>query len=110
MTQKDEMLCCIKYCSCIYNNNINNDRDSSSYLYNKKTFYIRATWNLYHALWTRTGLIVIATITDYIYINKGSKAAQIIYLICTVVSTALLVYAVLGLVNLCKLYNILCIS
>ena len=99
MTLKDETLCCIKYCSCICSNNNHN----TSYLYNKKLFYIRATWHLYHALWTRTWLIIIATIADYIYINKKYKAAEIVYLVCTVISTVLLIYAVLGLVNLCKL-------
>ena len=100
MTLKGETLCCIKYCSCLCSIN----RNSTSYLYNKKLFYIRATWHLYHALWTRTWLIIIATIADYIYINKKYKAAEIVYLVCTVISTVLLIYAVLGLINLCKLY------
>ena len=81
--------CCGSFCGC--------PKD-------KERFYVNSTWNLFHAWWTRTVLILIAAIGDY----AGTRGGRVVYIVCSVVACVLLLYAVLSLLNLCK--NNYCIT
>lgn len=64
----------------------------------KYQFYKSATWWMFHAWWTRTLLVIISTICEFL----DGKAALIIFLLCSVASFVILMSAVMRLINLCK--------
>ena len=64
----------------------------------RERFYVNSTWRLFHAWWTRTLLILIATIGDY----SASRSGRVIYITFSAISAVLLLFAVFSILSLCK--------
>lgn len=61
-------------------------------------FYKRTIWALFHFLWTRTLFMILSAISFY----SKTKAGKALYAIFSLVSTVILVYALLHIILFCK--------
>jgi hypothetical protein len=61
-------------------------------------FYRRTTWALFHFLFTRSVLVILAAIAYY----SGTKAGKALYAIFSLASTVILAYALIHIILFCK--------
>jgi hypothetical protein len=61
-------------------------------------FYKKTTWALFHLLFTRTGFMILSAIAFY----SGSTAGKALYAILSLVSSVILIYALVHIILFCK--------
>ena len=64
----------------------------------RERFYIRLKWCMYHMVYTRTILSIIAAVCFY----SGSTAGHALYSVLSAVNAVILVWSLITLVNFCK--------
>lgn len=68
----------------------------------KKRFYDKATWNVFHFLVTRVVVVFLSVICFYIESATGRAAFKVLYLVFSLVAFVQLIYGVASVVNLCE--------